>query len=145
MRASRTLGIESTKPAKEQHDTAIRMRYPQLRRRPENVFLLGQAYGFFMLLPFVLVIAGFWISIGLAAHLMAVAASALYIATYLMVVVATRTGSPWIGLAALPIGLLYDLALLHVSMWKYEFSEVDWKGRNVCIPAMHVIPHLPKI
>src|SRR5690606_25001062 len=49
MRGSLGLGIQGVKPAREQHDTAIRVRYPQLRRRPENVFLLGQAYGFFML------------------------------------------------------------------------------------------------
>ena len=145
MRASQALGIESTKPAKEQHDTAIRTRYPQLHKRPENVFLLGQAYGFFMLLPFALTIGGFWISIGVVAHVLAALAVVLLTVTYLSVVVATRTGSRWVGLVALPVGLLYDLALLHISMWKYEFSIVDWKGRNVCIPAMHVIPHLPKI
>jgi hypothetical protein len=39
----------------------------------------------------------------------------------------------------------YDMAILHYSMWQYEFSEVDWKGRNICVPAMHVIPHLPKL
>ena len=145
MRASRRLGIESTKSAREQHDTAIRMRYPQLHKRPENVFLLGQIYGFFMLLPFVLTGAGFWISIGTPAHLMVGAATLIQILVYLIVVVATRTGSPWISFLAMPFGLLYDLTLLHISMWKYEFSVVDWKGRNVCIPAMHVIPHLPKI
>jgi hypothetical protein len=145
MRASRALGIESTKPAKEQHDTAIRMRYPQLHRRPENVFLLGQAYGFFMLLPFALVVASFWISIGVVAQTMAIATVILNTITYLLVAVATRTGNHWVALVALPVGLLYDLTLLHISMWKYEFSVVDWKGRNVCIPAMHVIPHLPKI
>ncbi|HEY5806277.1 MAG TPA: glycosyltransferase family 2 protein [Candidatus Saccharimonadales bacterium] len=144
MRANQKLGIESIKSAKEQHDTAVRMRYPQLHRRPENVLLLGQAYGFFMLLPFVLMSGGFFVSVGIAAHSMAAVAAILFTAAYLRVVAATRTGSPWFGLVALPVGLLYDLTLLHISMWKYEFSEVDWKGRNVCIPAMHVIPHLPK-
>lgn len=145
MRASKALGIESTKPAKEQHDTAIRMRYPQLHKRPENVFLLGQAYGFFILLAFAIVLIGVWVSVGPAAQLMSGVAIVLYVLSYFFVVVATRTGSPVVGLFALPVGLLYDLTLLHISMWQYEFSEVDWKGRNVCIPAMHVIPHLPKI
>lgn len=145
MRAGKSLGIESTKPAKEQHDTAIRMRYPQLRRRPESVFLVGMAYGFFLFLPFALTIAGFWISIGPIAHVAAAIAVALNTVVYLSVAVVTRTGSPWVGLLALPIGLVYDLVLLHMSMWKYEFSVVEWKGRNVCIPAMHVISHLPKL
>jgi hypothetical protein len=30
-------------------------------------------------------------------------------------------------------------------MYKYEFREVIWKERNVCVPVMHVTPHLPKI
>lgn len=145
MRGSRHLGIQSVKPAREQHDTAIRMRYPQLRRRPENVFLLGQAYGFFIVMPFALTVAGFWVSIGVFAHIAAALAAVLHTIVYLTVVVATRTGSPWLGFAALPYGILYDLALLHISMWQYEFSEIEWKGRNVCIPVMHVIPRLPKM
>lgn len=145
MRASRNLGIQSAKPAREQHDTAIRMRYPQLRRRPENVFLLGQAYGFFVFLPFALAVAGFWMPIGVAAHIAAVLAILLYTFVFWRIVTATRTGSAWFGVIALPFGLLYDLALLHISMWKYEFSVVDWKGRNICIPAMRVIPRLPKV
>jgi len=38
-----------------------------------------------------------------------------------------------------------DLALLHYSMWRYEFSTVEWKGRDVAVPAMHVISHLPTL
>jgi len=40
--------------------------------------------------------------------------------------------------------VLSDLFLINYSMWKYEFSDVDWKGRNVCIPVMHVVPTLPR-
>src|SRR5689334_21848683 len=104
MRASKAVGIESTKPAKEQHDTAIRMRYPQLHKRPENVFLLGQAYGFFILLAFAIAVLGFWVSVGAAAQLMSGVAAVLYVLIYSSVVVATRTGSPVVGVFALPIG-----------------------------------------
>jgi hypothetical protein len=41
--------------------------------------------------------------------------------------------------------VLYDIALLNYSMWQYEFDEVIWKDRNVCIPVMQVIPKLPKV
>lgn len=145
MRASKRLGMQSTKPAKEQYNTAIRMRYPQLRKRPENVLLLTLIYGFFIFLPFVLVVVGFWVSIGIAAHLAAAMAVILYTLVYVSIIVATRTGSTAVGVAALPVGLVHDLALVHTSMWKYEFSVVDWKGRNVCLPVMHVVSHLPKI
>jgi hypothetical protein len=30
-------------------------------------------------------------------------------------------------------------------MWQYEFHEVLWKGRNVCLPVMRIIPNLPKL
>jgi hypothetical protein len=145
MRASRRLGIESTKPAREQYDTAIRMRYPQLHRRPENVVLLTLAYLFLSIMPFVIVVLGFGVSIGAPAQYVAAMAAVVNVVTYTMVVRATRTGSAWLGLLSFPIGVVYDLLLLHISMYKYEFSVVDWKGRNVCVPAMHVIPHLPKI
>lgn len=145
MRGSSRLGIVSVKPAREQHDTAIRMRYPQLRRRPENVFLLGQAYGFFILMPFVLGVAGFGMDIGIAAHLMAALAALLNTFAFLRIATATRTGAAWFGVIVLPLGVLYDLVLLHISMWRYEFSVVDWKGRNICIPVMRAIPHLPAL
>jgi len=145
MRANEHVGIESTKPAKEQFDTAVRMRYPQLHRRPESVLLLALAYDLFLLVPFIVVTAGPWLAAGVFARTLAAAAVTLLTVTYLSVALVTRTGSPWAGLMALPVGLAYDLILLHISMWKYEFSVVDWKGRNVCIPAMHVIPHLPKL
>src|SRR5690606_25377755 len=90
MRGNSRLGIESVKPAREQHETAIRTRYPQLRRRPENVFLIGQAYGFFVFMPFVLAVVGFWISIGAAAHIMAAAAAVLNTVVYLRIATATR-------------------------------------------------------
>lgn len=144
MRANQALGIASIKPAREQYETAIRMRYPQLHRRPENVLLLGLAY-LWLLLPFVLVPAGFWLPIGIEAQLLSLVAGLLLVFTYLRVVIVTRTGSKWIAFITLPVGLATDIVLTHVSMWQYEFSTVEWKGRNVCIPAMHVIPHLPKL
>ncbi len=47
-----------------------------------------------------------------------------------------------------PVVMLAEIIALNYSMLQYELDEVTWKGRNVCIPAMHhleVIPRLPKI
>jgi hypothetical protein len=38
------------------------------------------------------------------------------------------------------VAFVMDLVVLHVSLWKYEFSSVEWKGRNVCIPVMQLAP-----
>jgi uncharacterized protein YceK len=44
---------------------------------------------------------------------------------------------------ALPAALILDTFLANYSMYRYEFSDIEWKERNVCIPVMHVTPSLP--
>jgi hypothetical protein len=43
------------------------------------------------------------------------------------------------GVWLAPFAVLLNIYLRHESLWRYEFDEVTWKGRNVCIPVMHVI------
>ncbi|HSX34031.1 MAG TPA: hypothetical protein VLF62_00100, partial [Candidatus Saccharimonadales bacterium] len=145
IRASQASGIASVKSPLEQRTTAIRMRYPQLHRRPENVLAVSLAQLTFLVLPFVLTIWGLFMGIGWPAWIMSVLTSLLLIGTYEKMLLTTRTGHWALGLLDALIGMSFDIGLQHYSMWQYEFSEVDWKGRNICIPAMHVIPHLPKI
>ena len=145
VRASARSGIQSTKSTAAQQVTAIRTRYPQLRRRPENVCTLFLGQVLFFILLFLMVIGGAWLSVGWIAFILAVAASLLLIATYQLLSLSTRTGNWWFGLTGLLAGTVYDIGLVHYSMWRYEFAEVEWKGRNVCIPAMHVIPRLPRV
>jgi hypothetical protein len=145
MRASAASGLTSIKAAPEQRETAIRTRYPQLHRRPENVVAVTLFELGFLLLPFVLLLCGWCMGIGWAAWMLAALASVLLVATFELLTLATHTGSKVFGSIGLPVGLVYSMGLLHYSMWMYEFSTVDWKGRNICIPAMHVIPHLPSL
>lgn len=145
VRASQASDIASIKAPAEQRGTTVRTRYPQLHRRPENVMALALGELAFLILPFVLAGCGWWMGIGWVAQALAAAASIALIITYEKLALATRTGTFWLSLVALPEGMLYDVWLAHRSMWQYEFSTVEWKGRNICVPAMHVIPHLPKI
>jgi chlorobactene glucosyltransferase len=145
VRASQASDIASVKGAADQRATMLRTRYPQLHRRPENVIVLTAVQLFFLVLPFVMTLFGYWLGVGWVAQLIALAAAIVLIATYQKLLLATRTGSWTRGLGGLPLATLYDIGMLHYSMWLYEFSTVDWKGRNICIPAMHVVPHLPKI
>jgi Glycosyl transferase family 2 len=137
------LGVESTKTIQDQRATAIRMRYPQLHKRPEQVALAALWEITFLLLPFILAVGGFWWHIGMVAHVAAIIAAILLIISYELAVLSTRVNTWWFGLVAQPFAAISDIVLLHFSMWKYEFSTVDWKGRNVCVPVMHVVPHLP--
>lgn len=145
MRANVASGIVSMKTAREQRETLVRTRYPQLHRRPENVCATSVIELLFFVLPFGLAVFGFWFSVGWVAQTLAMLAALLLAITYELLTISTRTGTWPFGLIGLPIGILYDLGLLYYSMWQYEFSTVGWKGRNICIPAMHVTPHLPRI
>jgi len=137
------VGIESVKSVGDQRNTAIRMRYPQMHRRPEQVALTSLWELLFLILPFVLAIGGFWLDIGTAAHVAAAGASIMLVASYEIAVVGTRVNTWWFGLIGQPFAASADIVLLHFSMWKYELSTVEWKGRNVCVPVMHVTPYLP--
>ncbi len=64
--------------------------------------------------------------------------------TYAMVAVGARLANPWYGWLLMPVAFATDLALLHISFWKYEFSSIEWKGRNVCIPVMRMEPDTAK-
>jgi len=144
MRSVDGLGIESGKGMQDQRDTAMRMRYPQMHRRPEQVVFTTLWELFFLVAPFVLAVAGFFVSIGPVAHISAAVAAILFTSVYFMVTTVTHVNTPLFALIAQPVAALTDIVMLHYSMWKFEFSVVDWKGRNVCVPVMHVIPHLPK-
>jgi len=142
-RAGLGIGIQSVKTVADQRDTAIRMRYPQVHRRPEQVAIHSFLEMFFLLLPFALSLGGFVFDIGTLAQVTATLTCLLLVVIHELVVLSTKVNTWWFGLVAPPFMILTDVALLHYSMWKYEFSIVEWKGRNVCIPAMHVVPRLP--
>ncbi len=143
MRAGREAGLISTKSLQEQRNTAIRMRYPQLHRRPENVLLLTAFNLGVLLLPFGIAIGGFWWPFGIVAQSIAGLVCVLLVVTFGITSDVTRTAVWWLNPLAIVFGVGYDVALLHASLWQYEFFTVEWKGRNVCVPAMHVVPHLP--
>lgn len=145
MRSNTVLGIDSVKQTVEQYDTAIRTRYPQLHRRPEQVFMTTIAEGLFLVVPFGMALAGWWLPITGLTHLCAVLASILLVASYECMARASQLDHWRYGLVVLPIMVIADIIVIHESMWRYEFSEVVWKDRNVCIPVMHTTPHLPKI
>lgn len=144
IRANDTLDVQTHKLYSEQRATALRTRYPQLRRRPENVVLMLIADLLFMLGPFIGLIYGasthdsdvVWLSL---------AASVLLIFNHIIVVQLTSPANVVIALINFPIEVLTEIVISLTSMVRYEFGSVDWKDRNVCIPVMHVVPHLPPL
>ena len=145
VRNSAELKVYRAKDTHTQYDTTVRMRYPQLHRRLELVaatslfeliFIAGPFFGLVVsfYLPHTLAFALVWLAAVLATEIM-----------YFYVSVETRLNTPITALIAAPLAIFVDIYMLHVSLLRYEFGDVDWKGRNVCIPVMRVEPRKHKL
>lgn len=139
LQSSPQIGLTSAKSLAAQRATAVRVRYPQLHRRPEVVAAVSLLELAVLLLPFAVIIIGiinsWWLLAGLAA-----VAVMVQLSIYARIVALTYRRFLWRGLWTLPLAVLYDIALLNYSMWQYEFREVIWKGRNVCLPVLRTAP-----
>jgi len=144
LRGTESLGLFSAKGPDEQRQTAIRTRYPQLHRRPENVAVLTLLEVLLLLGPFALIVFAVFGYAPLLSGLAALISAGLLIASHYLVTTRTNLQRPLTALWSMPAVVVSDIGLMHVSLQQYEFSEVLWKGRNVCVPVMHVIPSLPK-
>lgn len=141
-----SLGLRSSKTAAAQYQTALRTRYPQLHRRLELVALLGLAETATLLGPFGVILAVLLgVQVPVLATCAALAAGLFLMASTALIAYRTRINPVFYAAVTFPAVVLNDLFLLHYSFFKYEFSSVEWKGRNVCIPVLQVIPHLPKL
>ncbi len=144
MRSSGRLAIGSNKEPRDQWQTAIRTRYPQMRKRPEAVMLLSLAELTALVLPLGVFVVGFFVPLGLLFSMAGVTTVLLGVLHWRIIRAWQITGSVY-ALAAFPLAVLAELYVLQLSMYKYEFSNVEWKDRNICIPVMRVIPRLPRV
>ena len=94
--------------------------------------------------PFAVLIWGLGSGFGLV-QLLAGVACVLLIATHVSIVYVSNPGNVPVALVNFPIAAAMELAYGLISMYQYEFSVIDWKGRNICIPVMHVVPKLPDL
>jgi glycosyltransferase involved in cell wall biosynthesis len=144
MRSHGNLVVHSTKKIDQQWETALRMRYPQLRKRPESVMLLTLMEICLFILPTWIFISGFFFDLGLLWTLAGLTQIILGL-VHLQILKAWSVGQYSLLLAAFPITCIVEIAITQLSMWRYEFGKIEWKERNICIPVMHVIPRLPKV
>jgi chlorobactene glucosyltransferase len=144
VRSDDVLSIETVKNLADQRQTAIRVRYPQLRRRPEFVLLLSALEVAFLLGPFLYLVLN--LPFGFDGHLLAsVIASFSLVITHVLIVTVSNPANVPIALLNFPVVVITELVLLYESMIRYEFGRVSWKDRNICIPVMHVVPRLPDL
>jgi hypothetical protein len=137
--SGKLFGLSSHKSTSEQRATAIRTRYPQMHRRPELVMAVSLAELILLVLPYAL----FVYALASQSWLMVVAgiANLALLDIFYGRIMAVTYGAPLIrSFWLVPCAAVYDVAVLNYSMWRYEFSEVIWKGRNVCIPLTYAVP-----
>jgi hypothetical protein len=139
-----SIGLTTHKRYEAQRGTAVRTRYPQLHRRPELVALVSLleanllfAPPLFMVLALLL---GAWPLIALS-----ILSCLLLGATYFRVARLGYQRNFWATAILFIPAVVYDIWTLNYSMWQYEFHEVLWKGRNVCVPVMRAISQLPTL
>lgn len=137
VRSSGDLGVQTAKTKQEQLETAHRVKYPQVRRRPENVLLLTALEVLLFVGPFVTLLIN--ISRDMNVWLPAIS-MLLLLATHLVVMRLTNPSNTLLAVVTFPLAILYELYLGYASMLKYEFGKVIWKERNICTPVMHTIP-----
>ncbi len=143
-RASSLLNIQTMKSAEEQQATTIRVRYPQIHRRPEMALglLLLELIG--LLGPFIGLVSSVWRPWSMV-HGLFLTSCLLLLLTQAMIVAISNPANLIVAVLTTPIAIATEIVLGIVSMLRYEFSEVDWKGRNICIPVLQSFPRLPKL
>jgi cellulose synthase/poly-beta-1,6-N-acetylglucosamine synthase-like glycosyltransferase len=138
------MDISSVKRPKEQFDTALRMRYPQTRRRPESVLTVMFIEMLIFVTPLIAIYDGIT---NKDKNIFLVGLLALSMLTLVNLYISFLTvKKTWIlGLVTLPFLIIEEWYILVRSMLAYEFGEVRWKERNICLPMLQVEKELPKL
>lgn len=143
VRASNELEVKTVKKVLEQYATAIRQRYPQIRKRPEWALILTFANILLLLMPFGLLVASIWV--GGYSFWLVLGTCLMLVCSHVLIVNITDPANSLFSAVTFPLAVFSELIIGYNSMLKYEFFTINWKDRNICIPVMHVIPRLPNI
>ena len=144
VRDGNQIGVSSLKTFQDQMETAVRTRYPQLHRRPELVMAVSLIEVFVMLASLPIAVAGLALSKPFIA-IPSIAAGIIGSFVFTRIINLTYGRVSLLAWVISPIAVIFDIGIRHYSMWKYEFSSVEWKGRNVCLPVMRIDRHLPNM
>ena len=144
MRSNGKLTLFSAKTLPDQWQTSIRTRYPRLKNRPENVLVvclleLSMIFLPFLVLPIAIVSGQYFLII------IAIFNILMLLIIHLLIVLAWGVKNPITAVALLPVAVFFEIYATLVSMWRYEFGRVEWKDRNICLPAINHYPKLPSV
>ena len=144
IRADDLLDIQTRKSVADQRETALRHRYPELRKRPEWALFLSVIEVLGLLMPFGIALSSLWLGLD-GYRLIALLCCVMLIVAHIAIVEVSNPANVLVAAVNFPLVVITELILGYASMYQYEFSTIEWKGRNICIPVMQTIPHLPKV
>ncbi len=131
-----TVGVTSRKRTSSQIETATRTLYPLFRNNPMLIFLASAGLLVVLVLPFLVALLSL-LGTNVANYHYGLTTSTLLVATNLVVYTRFNASTWFIGLVNFPFIIILEAGLLQWSMFKYEYSKVIWKDRNICIPVLN--------
>lgn len=134
VRAGGPLELNSVKSVGEQRATAIRTRYPLLHRRLASVAGVSLFEAGWLLAPLALIIILPFYGWSLAAEALSALAVIIWLIVY-AVIIRISFGARALLAPLFWLAVLTDVLFVNLSLIKYEFGKVLWKGRNVAVPA----------
>lgn len=136
VRADEQLKVMSSKPRADQAATTVRTRYPLLGKKPLRVMHYSLFIIAFGLGPYLLFLASIFVTFNLVSAVLSLMAIIISMSIYgILLKKVFATEKLWLGFLIAP-ALLRDLWLSNLSMCKYEFGHVFWKGRDTTLPVM---------
>lgn len=143
-RSTSGMGVSSVKGMKAQWNTAVRTRYPELRNRPENVIYATMWETLILIGPIASFIYGI-VAQNMFIVFLSLGSISVLLYTSALVHAMVSGKASIIRLVLFPLSVVLEIIVTNYSMWAYEFSEVIWKGRNVCLPVLQANLKLPKL
>ncbi len=144
VRTNDILQITTVKSLAEQMKTSLRVIYPGFHGRMEWSAVSNVAGLLLLFAPFAQLLYAVQGGDVKSVFIYAVVV-ALLTASHLLIVLFTNPVLWPLAIVNFPYLVLQEIALGVMSMYRYEFGEVYWKDRNICLPNLEAIPHLPKI
>lgn len=144
LRSDMYLGVQTQKTLSAQRRTMIRLRYPQIHRRLELAYGLVLAEIMVLLGPFLMLVYALTSDDQLLTILSGLSVLVLTI-LHVSIIAVTSPPSVLVGLISLPLAIISEIYLSLLSVFKYEFSTVSWKGRRINSKQLEVISRLPEM
>ena len=133
------LGITTRKKPRSQLDTAIRTLYPMLKRSFALSWIAASMIVGVFVFPFVAAI----VNILLGNSTLIWIPALIFIAINTIILTRVAPAAWFMAIISFPVAMLSEAVLILTSAIEYEYGEISWKGRNVCVPVMKQYEKLP--